>query len=319
MLTKIQKTFKNFTTPSENSYPIIDRLLGLTPLLAGIAFSYSQNGVGDYQPLTKNYAYAGLPIVLGTYGVTQLGLTYGKDKVEQIESPKLKAVADFTVGLLDTWNNVPLYAYALNMFPKKYGVNYALAFKCLPEVVKTIEGDIKTAWNGSHKYKLSAWETIAPTLIGLAAKNGSEPLAEKYKEANKSTFPSVIVDSTTNTSIEQVLTGLLHPKKYESGKFETTLMKSIAQNICYERGEFAQTQTLLGKFGNENAILGINSSLGGALPEIMLVETFFYLLSKSGPLLDYMSNGMHSVWYGDSSDITELYQKTPDPVAAPAA
>lgn len=286
---KIQQGFNKLISPStEGAYPVIDRALGIVPLGVALAISgYEAKNNGDYKPFEKSYSIVGLPIVAAQYAATQFGLTYAKAGVEKIESTTLKGIADFFVGLVDTWNNVPLYVYGYNMLPGKASTNAVIAFKYMPGLVSTIEGDIKTVVNGG-KYELTSWSLNTSTAAGFAAKNLanaiSDPLKNKADEQKvKETFDSIAVSGMINGGVYKLLTGILNPLNHKEGEFSKIVIKSAVEDVIYETKVL---ETLVGK---------LPANLGGVLPYAFGVETFFYLLDQSERLVDHGVGGLKNL------------------------
>ena len=313
MLKKIQESFKTFTTPkSESAYPWVDRAIGLIPLAVGGVMCFTADSK-TYKPSEKIF-YKWGPAVVGAYGATQIGLTYAKDFVEKIENPYAKWTGDFVVGLLDTWNNVPIYTYACNMLPGQLKTNFVLAYDYLPNLVETIEGDIKTAVKGG-KYESTSWKLNTGFISGAVSRN----VAGSYKDTEKDTFDSVVVSALTAAPLKQALSGILRPSQHKPGEINTKIMKGIAENIMYaEQNTIVSHLTSKLPWTESGEYLCESSAFAGVY-EGLIVETFFYLLDKLPELID----GGVKVVQVACEDNPELCQQTDFPiiekVAAPAA
>ncbi len=290
MLRKIQEKFYKIITPSEGAYPLADRALGLIPLGVSLGISAwdAQTADTDYKPFAKPYSKTGLPLVLGLYGLTQLGLTHVQDKIEQIENTTAKGFADFFVGLFDTWNNVPIYAYGYNMLSEKWNTNYVFSIRYLPKLISTIENDIKALVKGEGEFGLTSWDGTVATIAGYAAKNLAVQLSNSLQDSNgggnpKATFASAVLSGAVNASAYKVFTGLLNPFAHDHN-FMEYVVDSIAQEAMYETQLLPFLQT---KFDDNNSIFRKNSALGGALLSIVSVETLLYLFKQMEKVLDH--------------------------------
>jgi len=289
MLKKLKQNFEGFVSPkTESAYPWIDRAIGLIPLAIGGVMCFVDS---KYNPSDKiHYKYG--PVALGVYGATQIGLTYAKDFVDKIENPYAKWTSDFVVGLIDAWNNVPIYVYANNMLPGKFQTNFILAYDYLPDLVGTVEGDIKTLVKGG-KYEPTSWKLNTAFISGAISRNIADKLTEGYKDSGKDTFNSVVVNAVTASTLKEGLSGMLRPSKYETGRIEGKIMKGVAENIFYSDADDTFVKSLKGKLpwtGDDEAF-GEDSAFEG-MAETLLVETFFYLLGKGSDLID---NGVKTV------------------------
>lgn len=314
MLRKITQSYKNFVTPkSESAYPWADRAIGLIPLAVGGVMCFTADS-SAYKPFEKKF-YKWGPVAVGAYGATQVGLTYAKDFVEKIENPYVKWTGDFVVGLLDTWNNVPIYTYACNMLPGEAKANLVLAYDYLPNLVETIEGDIKTAIKGG-KYESTSWKLNTACISGAVSRNVAGNFSGSYKSGADDSFDSVVVEGITYSTLNQALSGILRPSEYKAGEINTKIMKGIAQNIMYSDKNTTVAGLVKelpgqGYFGNNSAFEGVY--------QILTVETFFYLLDKLPELID----GGVKVVQVACEDNPELCSDTILPsiekIAAPAA
>ena len=238
-----QDTYKHYVhVEKEGNFPILERFIAYgipTAAALGLGFNYSSE-----EHIDKVKAYnliVQIPGAIAGYLVSQLAVTYSKPHVESMDKGIFKSVANFGVKTLDNLNNLVLYVPAYNLLPENNEFNTAFAFYVLPAMVKGVESDFSSWWNGKDYESEVAGRVYAEVIAGGVAANLStmteghlkSPAKDKLEDKKaiseyigKNTQAKIIaagVDTVSYALIKKLLVG----QKYESDELKNDFARTF--------------------------------------------------------------------------------------------
>jgi hypothetical protein len=290
-----QDTYKHYVhVEKEGSYPILERFIAYgLPTAAALGFGYSKPAnFNQYQNIKLE-----APAAFAGYLVSQFVVTSVKPHVESMDKGVFKSVANFIVKTLDNVNDLILYVPAYNLLPETKEFNTAFAFFVLPAMVKGVESDFSSWWNGKDYEGEVAGRVYAEAIAGGVAANLSAITTESLQDAvakqlsndakHEVTFnneqmnsfnsknaqaklASTAVDTISYSLIKKLLVG----QKYESDELKNDFARTIFKDALKGTKFISdfEAKSVKGSIF-ENSIYAFGSTMG-----LQIVEDFLGLL-----------------------------------------
>ncbi len=280
---KLRETISK--TYTDNVPQWADRIVSLIPAAGILGYAYYNHGETfdgkKYDISSVNGKGIGIPLGLGIYAASQVGISFAEQYTDSIANPTVQKTIKFFTGLLDAVNDAFVISPALNMLPAG-GINSTFAINMLPNYFKGIEADIRSVIKGEGLDGYYAGN-IFPSAAAGALKNivlqaGIEKSDVKGKiGAEASSITTAIAKQFVYNISFMAMTG----KTFAKGEYVSDMFKSVAMSHVYSANLGFKNCSL------DNKIVGVDdNSVFNGLTTAVVIESGAYILTQVCKLME---------------------------------